>query len=73
MDFEALFVPVSPVEHLYLRQLAATEPRLARVAEMRYFGGYDEQEIADALGVTDRTVRRDWDKARAMLVVMLAT
>jgi len=59
--------------HEALRQLAATEPRLAQVAEMRYFGGYDEQEIADALGITDRTVRRDWDKARAMLVVMLAT
>jgi RNA polymerase sigma factor (TIGR02999 family) len=58
--------------HEALQQLAAAEPRLAQVAEMRYFGGYGEQEIAEALGVTERTVRRDWDKARAMLVAMLS-
>lgn len=57
--------------HEALQQLAATAPRLAQVVEMRYFGGYGEQEIADALGVTERTVRRDWDKARAMLLAML--
>ena len=34
---------------------------------MRYFGGLDEQEIAAALDVTDRTVRRDWEKARLLL------
>ncbi len=38
---------------------------------MRYFGGYTEQEIAEALGITDRTVRRDWEKARLMLEVAL--
>jgi len=37
------------------------------VVEMRYFGGLDEQEIAAALDVTDRTVRRDWEKARLLL------
>jgi RNA polymerase sigma factor (TIGR02999 family) len=57
--------------HEALQQLAASEPRLAQVVEMRYFGGYSEQEIADALGVTDRTVRRDWEKARALLLAML--
>ena len=41
---------------------AAREPRLAQVVEMRYFGGLNEQEIAAALDVTDRTLRRDWGR-----------
>lgn len=55
-----------------LQALEAVEPRLARVVEMRYFGGMTDAEIAEALGVTDRTVRRDWDKARAILRTMLS-
>jgi len=51
--------------------LAQAEPRLAQVVEMRYFGGYTEQEIAEALDLTERTVRRDWDKARLLLSEML--
>jgi RNA polymerase sigma factor (TIGR02999 family) len=51
--------------------LAQAEPRLARVVEMRYFGGYTEAEIAEALELTERTVRRDWDKARLLLAAML--
>jgi len=50
-----------------LDQLAEVEPRVARVVEYRFFGGLTECEIADALGVTVRTVRRDWLKARVML------
>ena len=50
-----------------LTALAAVEPRLAQVVEMRYFAGMNDLEIASALGLTDRTVRRDWDKARALL------
>ena len=50
-----------------LGRLAAREPRLAKVVEMRFFGGLGEEEIASALGVTVRTVRRDWVKARVML------
>jgi DNA-directed RNA polymerase specialized sigma24 family protein len=38
---------------------------------MRYFGGFTEAEIAAALGVTDRTLRRDWLKASALLRAML--
>jgi RNA polymerase sigma factor (TIGR02999 family) len=53
--------------HEALQDLAGREPRLARVVEMRYYGGLSEQEIAAALGVTDRTVRRDWEKARLLL------
>jgi DNA-directed RNA polymerase specialized sigma24 family protein len=39
---------------------------------MRYFAGMTEPEIAEALGVTDRTVRRDWEKARLLLAQALA-
>ena len=42
-----------------------------RVVEMRYFGGLTEKEIAEALDVTDRTVRRDWEKARLWLAEAL--
>lgn len=54
-----------------LTALATLEPRLARVVEMRYFAGMTDGEIAQALGLTDRTVRRDWDKARLLLRTML--
>jgi len=54
-----------------LEALALAEPRLAKVVEMRYFGGYTEVEIAEALDLTERTVRRDWDKARLLLGAML--
>ena len=50
-----------------LTWLADMEPRLARVVECRFFGGLTEEEIATALGVTIRTVRRDWAKARMLL------
>jgi len=54
-----------------LVDLAAADPRLTQVVEMRYFGGLSETEIAEALGVTDRTVRRDWERARMLLSVSL--
>ncbi|MFI5311213.1 MAG: ECF-type sigma factor [Gemmatimonadales bacterium] len=50
-----------------LTRLAALEPRLARVVECRFYGGLSESEIAEALGVTVRTVERDWRKARMLL------
>ena len=50
-----------------LTWLAELEPRLARVVECRFFGGLGEEEIAAALGVTVRTVQRDWVKARMLL------
>ena len=55
-----------------LNQLAAVEPRLSQVVEMRYFGGFTEAEIGTALGLTERTVRRDWEKARLLLRTMLS-
>ena len=39
---------------------------------MRYFGGFTETEIGEALGVTERTVRRDWEKARMLMRTMLS-
>lgn len=48
-------------------RLAAVEPRLAKVVECRFFGGLSEEETAEALGVTARTVQRDWAKARMLL------
>jgi RNA polymerase sigma factor (TIGR02999 family) len=56
-----------------LEQLAAADPRLAQVVEMRYFGGLSEVDIAKCLGVTDRTVRRDWEKARLLLRASLSS
>jgi RNA polymerase sigma factor (TIGR02999 family) len=53
--------------HEALEELAGIDERLVRVVEMRYFVGLDNQEIADALGVTTRTVERDWQKARTFL------
>lgn len=57
--------------HEALESLEAIEPRLAQVAQMRYFGGYSEQEIAENLQVTERTVQRLWLKARLMLQAAL--
>jgi len=50
-----------------LNRLAEISPRLARVVECRFFGGLTEEEIATALGITVRTVQRDWAKARMLL------
>jgi RNA polymerase sigma factor (TIGR02999 family) len=57
--------------HEALDDLAALNERMAQVVEMRYFAGLTESEIADALGVTERTVRRDWEKARVLLAETL--
>jgi RNA polymerase sigma factor (TIGR02999 family) len=57
--------------HEALDELAALEPRLAQVVELRYFGGLTEAEIAASLAVTERTVQRDWQKARLLLSMAL--
>jgi RNA polymerase sigma factor (TIGR02999 family) len=57
--------------HDALEALASLDARLVRVVEMRYFGGLTDQEIGQVLGVTDRTVRRDWDRARLLLSELL--
>ena len=50
-----------------MQQLAVADKRLHDVVELRYFGGLSEAEIAAILGVTERTVQRDWAKARLFL------
>jgi len=50
-----------------LQALAALDPRQARVVELRFFGGMTAAETADTLGITSRTVERDWVKARGWL------
>lgn len=52
-----------------LDRLAGFAPRLAQVVELRFYGGYSEPEIAKMLDCNERTVRRDWVKARALLLV----
>lgn len=55
-----------------LERLSCLNPRLTQVVECRFFGGMTEEETALALGVTDRTVRRDWVKAKGWLAAALA-
>jgi RNA polymerase sigma factor (TIGR02999 family) len=54
-----------------LDRLAAHDDRLARLVECRFFGGMKDAEIAEALGVSERTVWRDWQRARAYLFTLL--
>jgi RNA polymerase sigma factor (TIGR02999 family) len=61
---DALLIDVNDA----LGRLAALNMRLARVVECRFFAGYSDQETAEALGTNERTVRRDWIKARAWLM-----
>jgi RNA polymerase sigma factor (TIGR02999 family) len=56
-----------------LARLAQQSVRLARVVECRYFAGFDERRTAQALGLSERTVRRDWTLARAWLQRELRT
>ena len=54
-----------------LGELAAIDERLVRVVEMRYFAGMTEEQVADALGLSRRSVTRDWEKARLFLAAAL--
>ena len=51
-----------------LESLHKADERAAQIVELRYFGGYTETEIAQMLGISERTLRRDWRKARAFLL-----
>jgi RNA polymerase sigma factor (TIGR02999 family) len=54
-----------------LNALAETDPREAKVVELRFFGGLSEEETAHVLGISDRTVRREWEHAKAWLIHQL--
>ena len=58
--------------HEALEELRKLDQRMAQVVEMRYFGGLTEADIAAVLGVTERTVRRDWQQARLFLAESLS-
>jgi RNA polymerase sigma factor (TIGR02999 family) len=58
--------------HEALDRLAGVDARIASVVEYRFFGGLTHEEIAGALGITVRTVERDWAKARVLLRDLLA-
>jgi len=55
-----------------LEQLGELDERLPRVVECRYFAGFTSEETAEALGVSKKTVDRDWKRARAWLRRTLA-
>ena len=57
--------------HDALERLEAADPRLGQLVELRYFGGLSDEEAAAVLGTSTRTVRRDWQKARAFLYGIL--
>jgi RNA polymerase sigma factor (TIGR02999 family) len=66
-DGEATLIAVNDA----LLELEKVDPTLAQVVEMRYFAGYTEPEVAELTGTSERTVRRQWEKARAFLLASL--
>lgn len=50
-----------------LSRLARLDERLARIVELRFFGGLSVEEVAQVMDMSERTVKRDWRKARALL------
>jgi RNA polymerase sigma factor (TIGR02999 family) len=58
--------------HEALQALEQADARAASMVEMRYFGGYSDREIADTLDITERTVQRDWEKAKMLLRVIMS-
>jgi RNA polymerase sigma factor (TIGR02999 family) len=57
--------------HEALLELEKADPRAAQIVQMRYFGGYSDKEIAETLDIAERTVQRDWDKAKMLLQAIL--
>lgn len=55
-----------------LKELAEFDPTQARVVELKFFGGLTNEETAEVLGVSERTVKREWRMARAWLASRLA-
>jgi len=70
---EGVEVPLDPGELQVIRvnealeELGEIDERLVRVVEMRYFAGMTEEEVAEALDLSRRSVSRDWEKARLFL------
>lgn len=76
LDTALVDVLAAPAEEIIdidtaLQHLAQVDARLVQVVEMRFFSGMGDAEIADALGLSVRTVQRDWEKARLLLAHVL--
>jgi RNA polymerase sigma-70 factor (ECF subfamily) len=76
LDVEGFDAPVAAPETFpeideLLKQLALEDSRMAQVVELKFFGGLTNAEIGEALGVNERTVKRDWQVARAWLYARL--
>jgi RNA polymerase sigma-70 factor, ECF subfamily len=75
VSIECLDISVEPVDALefteLIDRLLIEEPRMGQVVEMRCFGGLTHAEIAEALGVDERTSKRDWQVARAWIQAQL--
>ena len=76
LDWEPAAVPDHEVERVLaideaLTRLAEWDVRQAKVVELRYFAGFDVGETAEILGVSEKTVKRDWSMARAWLQTQL--
>jgi RNA polymerase sigma factor (TIGR02999 family) len=71
VTFDDADAPASPPDLLdlesALKELMVLDPQQARVVELRFFGGLDVQETADVMRVSARTVKREWQTARAWL------
>jgi RNA polymerase sigma factor (TIGR02999 family) len=57
--------------HEALKDLEKADPRAAQMVQMRYFAGLSDKEIAEILDITERTVQRDWEKAKVLLLAIL--
>jgi RNA polymerase sigma factor (TIGR02999 family) len=70
---DQLAIPASDVlrVHEALESIGRIAPDLTQLVEMRYFGGLTDSEIAEVLGISERTVRRNWGKARMLLTAAL--
>ena len=64
------FQDILEIHHL-LEKLSSEDPRMADVVELRYFGGLSNAEVAETLGIAERTVKRDWQVARAWLYAQM--
>ena len=66
LDFEGLLILDDLLNHL-----KEADPRAFQIVELRFFSGMTREEVADRLGITVRTVQRDWEAARAWLIAAL--
>jgi RNA polymerase sigma factor (TIGR02999 family) len=55
-----------------LQQLSTIDPRKAQIVELRFFGGLSEEETAEALKVSTRTIQREWDLAKSFLLTEMS-